>query len=108
MTTSEPTASTAPPALGHYRQAVIAPGSTLHIAGQVAVDDAGDVVGVDDVDAQADQVAVNLAAVLADAGCSLADVLALRVYVTTKDAARAWARVRLDLFPVDPPASTLA
>lgn len=108
MATSKPTAAvTAPPALGHYRQAVVAPGSTLHVAGQVSVDNGGNVVGVDDVDAQADQVAANLTAVLADAGCGLADVVALRVYVTTKDAARAWARVRLELFPVDPPASTL-
>jgi len=95
------------PVLGHYRNAVIALGPTLYVAGQVPVDAAGNLVGLGDIDAQAEQVGANLLAVLTSAGCGMADVVALRVYVTTKDAAQAWARVRLELFPVDPPASTL-
>jgi enamine deaminase RidA (YjgF/YER057c/UK114 family) len=96
-----------PPILGHYRQAVTAAGPTLHVAGQVPVDERGEPVGVGDAEAQAARVASNLAAVIAAEGCVMADIVALRVYVTTPAAAKAWAHVRLDAFPANPPASTL-
>ena len=96
-----------PPVLGHYRQAVRALGASLHIAGQVPVDHAGATVGIGDPAKQAAQVAANLAGVLAAEGCELADLVALRVYVTDLVAAKAWSELRLELFEVDPPASTL-
>ena len=96
-----------PPTLGHYRQAVVAVGATLHVAGQVPVDASGLSVGVGDVDVQAALVTANLEAVLGAHGCRTHDVIAVRVYATTREAGTAWAKVRLDLFADNPPASTL-
>lgn len=70
----------APAAIGPYSQAVIA-GSHVFTAGQVALDPAtGDMVGADVV-AQTEQVFRNLAAVLAAAGCTFADVAKATVYL---------------------------
>ena len=96
-----------PPALGHYRQYVIAQGQTVHIAGQVSVDATGKICGIDDPAAQANQIATNLTAVLAETGLIPSDTVSIRVYAINKDAAGAWAEVRNSLFPSDPPASTL-
>lgn len=96
-----------PPTLGHYRQAVVAAGATLHVAGQVPVDASGSSVGVGDVDAQAACVAANLEAVLGAHGCRPRDVISVRVYATTREAGKAWAQARLELFADEPPASTL-
>ncbi len=56
-------------------------GATLHLAGQVAWNAQGQVVGAGDLAAQTRQVLENLKAVLAAAGCTPADVLRLRTYV---------------------------
>ena len=96
-----------PPALGHYRQYAIAQGPTVHIAGQVSVDATGTICGIDDPAAQANQVATNLTAVLTETGLTPSDIVSIRVYAINKDAAGAWAEVRMALFPSDPPASTL-
>lgn len=96
-----------PPALGHYRQFAVAAGETIHVAGQVSVDETGTTCGIDDPDRQANQVAANLRAVLADAGLRPAHVVSLRVYAVSTEAAAAWAGIRTELFPTDPPASTL-
>jgi enamine deaminase RidA (YjgF/YER057c/UK114 family) len=56
-------------------------GSVLHLAGQVAWDKDGTLVGAGDLAAQARQALANIRAVLAAAGASPADVLGLRTYV---------------------------
>jgi enamine deaminase RidA (YjgF/YER057c/UK114 family) len=56
-------------------------GATLHLAGQVAWDDACNVVGGDDLAAQTRQALANLKVVLAEAGCGPADIVRLRTYV---------------------------
>lgn len=56
-------------------------GATLHLAGQVAWDKDCTVVGAGDLAAQTRQALANLKAVLAEAGCSPADVVRLRTYV---------------------------
>ncbi len=56
-------------------------GRTLHLAGQVAWNAAGEVVGPGDLAAQTRQVLDNLAAVLAEVGASPADIVRLRTYV---------------------------
>lgn len=53
----------------------------LHLAGQVAWDDAGNLVGPGDLAAQCDQVFRNLKEVLGAAGMAPADVVRLRTYV---------------------------
>jgi enamine deaminase RidA (YjgF/YER057c/UK114 family) len=54
---------------------------TLHLAGQVAWDDAGELVGPGDLKAQCAQVFRNLKKVLKEAGAAPADVVRLRTYV---------------------------
>ena len=66
-----------------YSHAVAGRGSRLvAIAGQVAMDAQGELVGRDDPRAQAEQVYRNLASALAAAGVTFADVVKLTAYVT--------------------------
>ena len=53
----------------------------LHLAGQVAWDDAGELVGPGDLEAQCAQVFRNLEEVLSAAGMTPANVVRLRTYV---------------------------
>ena len=70
----------APAAIGPYSQGIVANGF-LYTAGQIALDPAsGHMVG-GDVAAQAEQVFVNLAAILAEAGASWGDVVKTTVYL---------------------------
>lgn len=56
-------------------------GSVLHLAGQVAWDKDGKLIGAGDLGAQTRQALANIRAVLAAAGASPADILGLRTYV---------------------------
>lgn len=56
-------------------------GKTLHLAGQVAWDAQGNVVGGSDLAAQTRQSLANLKAVLKAAGCTPADIVRIRTYV---------------------------
>lgn len=56
-------------------------GSLLHLAGQVAWDKTGKLVGSGDLAVQTRQALANIRSVLAAAGASPADVLRLRTYV---------------------------
>jgi enamine deaminase RidA (YjgF/YER057c/UK114 family) len=56
-------------------------GATLHLAGQVAWDAAGKLVGAGDLAAQTRQVLANLRVVLGAAGGTAANVVRLRTYV---------------------------
>lgn len=56
-------------------------GGTVYVAGQVALDSAGRLVGAGDLRAQARQAFANLALVLRIAGATPADVTRLTVYV---------------------------
>lgn len=94
-----------------YSHAVKATGgSTVYISGQVAIDAAGSIVGVGDLEAQTEQVMVNLGIALAAAGGSFADIVKLTTYVVDYHPA-----MRPTITSVrsrhitggDPPASTL-
>ena len=65
-----------------YSHAVTGRGRWVATAGQVALDDAGQLVGPNDPQAQARQVFANLGRALAAAGASFADVIKLNFYVT--------------------------
>jgi enamine deaminase RidA (YjgF/YER057c/UK114 family) len=65
-----------------YSHAVTGRGRWVATAGQVALDDAGKLVGAGDLEAQARQVFANLGRALAAAGASFADVVKLNYYVT--------------------------
>lgn len=56
-------------------------GRTLHLAGQVAWDKDGALVGAGDLAQQTRQALANLKAVLAEAGATPADIVRLRTYV---------------------------
>lgn len=57
-------------------------GSLVFIAGQVAQDSSGQLVGVGDFRAQAEQVFENLKIALASVGATLADLVRLTIYIT--------------------------
>ena len=61
------------------------PARLVFIAGQVAMDAEGRVVGEGDIKAQAAQVYRNLAAVLAEAGCTLRDVVKFTTYLVRNE-----------------------
>lgn len=65
-----------------YRQVAVASGTkTVYIAGQVAVDPTGALVGEGDLAAQVEQCYLNLAAALEAAGASFANVAKLTCYL---------------------------
>jgi 2-iminobutanoate/2-iminopropanoate deaminase len=70
----------APDAIGPYSQAVIANGMVF-TAGQIALDPATMQIVEGDVQAQAEQVMKNLAAVLAEAGASFASVVKTTIFL---------------------------
>ena len=75
------TSKAAPAAIGPYSQAIIANG-ILYTSGQIPLSpDTGEIVG-EDVKEQAEQVIVNLKAVLAAAGSDLAHVIKTTCFLT--------------------------
>jgi enamine deaminase RidA (YjgF/YER057c/UK114 family) len=90
-----------------YSHAVAATGRTVAVAGQVALDAEGAVVGVGDARAQAVQVFENIGCALAAAGASFADVIKLGVYCTDIAVLPALREVRDSYIDTArPPAST--
>src|SRR5258707_960735 len=72
--------SQAPPPGGAYVHAVRA-GDLVFASGQVARDHSGAIVGNGDVEAQTTQTMDNVQAVLAEAGCTLADLVRTTTFV---------------------------
>lgn len=69
----------APP--GYTQVVAVSGGRTLYLSGQVALDAAGQIVGVDDVRAQAEQVFANLQTALEAAGATFAHVVKLTFFL---------------------------
>jgi 2-iminobutanoate/2-iminopropanoate deaminase len=92
--------------ISHYTDAVRA-GGLLFVSGVVPVDGAGQLVGGDDVAAQARSVFANMGEVLSAAGCSFADVVKVTVYLTDVDDRPLINPVRQEVFGSTRPASTL-
>ena len=92
-----------------YTHVVVAPdGRTVYIAGQVAFDTTGRVVGPGDFQAQAEQVFANLRVALASAGASFADVVKTTILITDIKQVAALRELRARYFdPAHPPANTL-
>jgi enamine deaminase RidA (YjgF/YER057c/UK114 family) len=82
-------------------------GDTIYVSGTVAWGDDGTLVGPGDVYAQAKQAIANIAAALAQAGASLADVVRTRIYVTNIDLWEEGVRAHREAFGSILPASTL-
>jgi enamine deaminase RidA (YjgF/YER057c/UK114 family) len=82
-------------------------GRLLYIAGQVAWDASGNIVGKGDVAAQAKQVFQNLRGVLQAAGGDLGNLMKVTTYITKIEDFPAVAQVRSSVFQGELPASTL-
>lgn len=87
--------------------AVVKAGNTVYIAGMVAQDENGNVVGAGDAEAQTRQIWRNIEVAVSAAGGSLADIVKTTTYVTGIEHAGAVRAVRGELFPSNPPTSTL-
>lgn len=92
--------------ISHYTDAVRV-GDLLFVSGCVPTDGRGNVVGGDDVAAQARRVFENIGAVLTAAGATFADVAKVTVYLTDVDDRPAINPVRQEFFGDAKPASTL-
>jgi reactive intermediate/imine deaminase len=92
----------------HYSTAVrVTAGPLLFIAGQVALDAEGRIVGKGDLRAQAVQVLENIRIILRAHAADMADVVSVTVYVTDIRAFNEIADIRLRYFPKDGPASAI-
>jgi enamine deaminase RidA (YjgF/YER057c/UK114 family) len=90
---------TLPAPLGRYSHLSIARGTELvAVAGQVAVDRAGNVVGRGDVTAQTKQAYANVRAALQAVGLEVADVWKLNAYVVGPDAIEDFMRARTEVY----------
>lgn len=95
-----------PPSVG-YSHAVAGTGRFVAIAGQVAMDASGELVGPNDPQAQAEQVFANLALALSAAGATFSDVIKFGVFVTDISILPAVREVRNRYVDTErPPAST--
>jgi 2-iminobutanoate/2-iminopropanoate deaminase len=82
------------------------PGKTIYIAGQLARDTDGNIVGPGDMRAQLEQTFKNLAACLEAAGATWADVVKTNTYVTDYEEFSKHREVRMRHFGVAVPTST--
>jgi enamine deaminase RidA (YjgF/YER057c/UK114 family) len=83
-------------------------GRTIFVAGQVALDDQGKIVGEGDFRAQVLQVFENLKARLAEAGATFRDVVKLNYYLTDASDLQGLRDIRNRYLNTEnPPASTL-
>ena len=90
-----------------YSHAVVASGQLVAIAGQVAMDEHGALVGPGDPVAQTERVFENLRLALDAAGASFADVIKFGVYLTDMSILPVVREIRdRHIDPARPPAST--
>ena len=73
-------------------------GEFLHIAGQVSLDGAGQLVGAGDFEAQMKQTYANLRAALESAGAGFGDVVKYTTYMTRREDLGEYRRVRNALY----------
>jgi enamine deaminase RidA (YjgF/YER057c/UK114 family) len=95
---------------GSYSHVMVTDGPLAHVAGQVAVDQSGQLIGPGDFGRQAEQAFGNLATALAAVGSTPALVVSLTIYVVSSLDRSELAKLPAVLavhFPTDPPAITL-
>jgi reactive intermediate/imine deaminase len=92
--------------ISHYTDAVVC-GDFVYVSGCTAADENLNVVGGEDVAAQARQVLTTIGQILAAAGAGFADVVKVTVYLTDVDDRPAINPVRQEFFGDSRPASTL-
>ena len=82
-------------------------GNTLYIAGQIAKDPAGNIVGADDLETQVRQAHTNLKIILEEAGGSLGNVVKLTTFLTHYGYIEGYRKVRGEFFQEPFPPNTL-
>jgi enamine deaminase RidA (YjgF/YER057c/UK114 family) len=91
----------------HVARVDLGDGALLMLAGQIAVDDAGEVVAPGDVTAQTERIFELIGGILAAHGATFADVLHIRTFMTNLDDLPGYGAVRRRIFTgTPPPAST--
>ena len=91
---------------GPGMSAGVVAGGMIYLAGQVAIDENGALVGEGDVVVQAEQCLRNIERILAPVGATLADIVELTCYLSAAEHAREYLGVRARVFAEDPPATT--
>ncbi|WP_433084529.1 RidA family protein [Dactylosporangium sp. CA-052675] len=101
-------AGVTPPAgpYSHVARVDTGDATLLFLAGQIAVDDDGVLVGDGDMAAQARHIFRVVLGILQAHGAGFADVAHIRTFVTDLGMLPAYGTVRRELFPGTPPAST--
>lgn len=90
-----------------YSHVVSATGArSIYVSGQLARNEAGEIVGVGDMGAQIEQVAANLRKCLEAAGATMADVVKTTTYVTDIDLFFQFTAQRARIFGESPATST--
>ncbi|HBK78312.1 MAG TPA: hypothetical protein DDZ83_01275 [Nitrospinae bacterium] len=99
-------AGMAPPG-GHYSHGVIVEaGRTLYVAGQVPLDENGNVASPGDAGGQTRQALENMRRVVEEAGGNMSDIAKTTFFVTSLDARGPVGEARKEFFGDDPPANT--
>lgn len=98
-----PAGMTQPSAYSH----LVRTGSLMFIAGQVALDAEGEIVGRGDMVAQVIQVLENLSTVLASQSADFSNVVKINIFTTNIEAFRQSGEIRRRYFGNHTPASTL-
>ena len=81
-------------------------GDLLFISGQVATEASGNLVGAGDCEAQSRQVMANIRAIVEAAGGTMQNVVKITCFLTDVGNFPAYAKVRSETWPSDPPASS--
>jgi enamine deaminase RidA (YjgF/YER057c/UK114 family) len=81
-------------------------GDTIHVAGQVAINEQRELVGEGDSEAQARQCFVNLARVLGEAGASISDVVSITAFLIGTEYYPGYATAKREFLSTALPAGT--
>ena len=91
-----------------YAQGVeVTGGRTLYIAGQIAIDANGELVGPGDIRAQTRQVLASIQAIIEEAGGQMSDIVKLTTYLTDMADYAGFVEVRKEFLRPPFPAATL-
>ena len=93
-------------AYSHVARVETADGALLLLAGQVGVDDDGNVVAPSEIGPQAERIFEIIGGLLAAHGATFANVLHVRTFLTSLDDLPGYRAVRRAVFTGTPPAST--